>query len=71
MNKTLFIYEKIFFSRNRKSIQFDQNALTEPRKYKDAIDAIKKDIAYMPIELKKLKKKILFSKNLIIALITT
>ena len=27
--------------------------LAEPEKYKDAIDAIKKDIAYMPIELKK------------------
>ena len=27
--------------------------LAEPRKYKDAIDAIKKDIAFMPIELKK------------------
>ena len=27
--------------------------LTEPEKYRDAINAIKKDIAYMPIELKK------------------
>ena len=27
--------------------------LAEPRKYSDAIIAIKKDIAYMPIELKK------------------
>ena len=26
--------------------------LSEPEKYKDAIDAIKKDIAYIPIELK-------------------
>ena len=25
----------------------------DPEKYKDAIDAIKKDIVYMPIELKK------------------
>jgi len=25
----------------------------EPEKYRDAINAIKKDIAYMPIELKK------------------
>ena len=34
--------------------------LAEPEKYKDAIDPIKKDIAYMPIELKKnLRKKIL------------
>jgi len=27
--------------------------LAEPERYKDAIDAIKRDIAYMPIELKK------------------
>ena len=27
--------------------------LAEPDKYGDAIEAIKKDIAYMPIELKK------------------
>ena len=27
--------------------------LAEPEKYTDAINAIKKDIAYMPIELKK------------------
>ena len=27
--------------------------LAEPEKYKDAIDAIKRDIAYMPLELKK------------------
>ena len=26
--------------------------LAEPEKYKDAINAIKKDIAYMPLELK-------------------
>ena len=32
--------------------------LAEPEKYRDAINAIKKDIAYMPIELKKnLRKK--------------
>ena len=27
--------------------------LAEPEKYRDAINAIKEDIAYMPIELKK------------------
>ena len=27
--------------------------LAEPEKYTEAIDAIKKDIAYMPIEIKK------------------
>ncbi len=37
--------------------------LSNPQKYKDAIDAVKKDIAYMPLELKKnLKKKILIYK---------
>jgi uncharacterized protein YbgA (DUF1722 family) len=38
--------------------------LAEPEKYKDAINAIKKDIAYMPIELKKKKKKNLRKKIL-------
>ena len=27
--------------------------LADPEKYKDAIEAIKKDISYMPLELKK------------------
>ena len=27
--------------------------LSDPEKYNDAIDAIKKDISYMPLELKK------------------
>ena len=27
--------------------------LSDPEKYKDAIDAIRKDISYMPLELKK------------------
>ena len=31
--------------------------LAEPEKYKDAINAIKKDIAYMPLELKKKLKE--------------
>ena len=34
--------------------------LAEPGKYKDAINAIKKDIAYIPVELrKKLEEKII------------
>ncbi len=40
--------------------------LAEPEKYKEAIDAIKKDIAYMPLELKnKLEEEniILWVKN--------
>jgi hypothetical protein len=38
--------------------------LAEPEKYREAINAIKKDIAYMPVELKKknLRKKILSSE---------
>ena len=37
--------------------------LAEPEKYRDAINAIKKDIEYMPMELKKnLRKKKLFYK---------
>jgi len=35
--------------------------LAEPEKYRDAINAIKKDIAYMPIELKKNLRKKTFS----------
>ena len=43
-------------------IQYDliKMLLAEPEKYRDAINAIKKDIAYMPIELKKkLEEKII------------
>ena len=40
-----------------KEIESQYNLITmllaEPEKYKDAIDAIKRDVAYMPIELKK------------------
>ena len=35
--------------------------LSEPEKYLDAINAIKEDIAYMPIELKKKLRKKIFS----------
>ena len=31
--------------------------LAEPEKYRDDFNAIKKDIAYMPIELKKLEEE--------------
>ena len=40
--------------------------LAEPEKYREAINAIKKDIAYMPIELKKKLEEeniILWMKN--------
>ena len=38
--------------------------LAEPEKYRDAINAIKKDIAYIPIEPKKLEEEkiILFNE---------
>ena len=43
------------FSSQEIESQYDliKMLLAEPEKYKDAIDAIKKDIDYMPIELKK------------------
>ena len=43
------------FSSQEIESQYDliKMLLAEPEKYKDAIDAIKKDIAYMPSELKK------------------
>ena len=43
------------FSSQEIEIQYDliKMLLAEPEKYKDAIDAIKKDIAYMPLELKR------------------
>ena len=34
--------------------------LAEPQKYRDTIDAINKDIAHMPIELKNLEIKYYF-----------
>jgi len=40
--------------------------LAEPEKYRDAINAIKKDIAYMPIELKKNLRKKKLSYELIL-----
>ena len=43
------------FSSQEIKSQYDliKMLLAEPEKYKDAIDAIKKDIAYMPMELEK------------------
>ena len=42
------------FSSEEIEIQYNliKKLLAEPEKYKDAINAIKKDIEYMPIELK-------------------
>ncbi len=52
MNKYIILL-KNSLRRNWKSIQLDKMLLAEPEKYEDAIDTIKNDIAYMPIELKK------------------
>jgi len=43
------------FSSEEIEIQYNliKMLLAQPEKYKDVIDAIKKDIDYMPIELKK------------------
>ena len=43
------------FSSKEIESQYDliKMLLAEPEKYKDAIEAIKKDIAYVPLELKK------------------
>ena len=43
------------FSSQEIESQYDliKMLLAEPEKYKDAIDAIKRDIAYMPLELKR------------------
>ena len=43
------------FSSKEIESQYDliKMLLAEPNKYKDAIEAIKKDIAYTPVELKK------------------
>ena len=45
----------IKFSSQEIKSQYDliKMLLAEPEKYKDAIGAIKKDIAYMPLEIKK------------------
>ena len=43
------------FSSEEIEIQYNliKMLLAEPEKYRDAINAIKKDLAYMPVELKK------------------
>ena len=52
--------EKFFSEEIQSQYNLIKMLLAEPEKYKDAINAIKKDIAYMPIELKKnLRKRIL------------
>ena len=47
------------FSSEEIESQYDliKMLLAEPEKYRDAINAIKKEIAYIPIELKKLEEE--------------
>ena len=47
------------FSSEEIESQYDliKMLLAEPEKYRDAINAIKKDIEYMPLELKKKLEK--------------
>ena len=47
------------FSSNEIESQYNliKMLLSDPEKYKDAIDVIKKDITYMPVELKKKLEK--------------
>ena len=58
-----FRYEPSFFMGKFSSQEIESQynlikmLLAEPVKYKDAIEAIKKDIAYMPVELKKKLEK--------------
>ena len=57
------------FSSEEIESQYDliKMLLAEPEKYRDAINAIKKDIAYMPLELKKNLRKKILSFNLIVS----
>ena len=52
-DKTYFFMGKFSSQEIESQYNLIKMLLAEPEKYKDAIDAIKKDIAYMPIELKK------------------
>ena len=49
----MFFMEKFSFEKIESQCNLIKMLLPEPEKYKDAINAIKKDIAYMPLELKK------------------
>ena len=49
--------EKFSSEEIEKQYNLIKKLLTEPEKYRDAINAIKKDISYMPIELKKKLKE--------------
>jgi len=58
-----FFYGKFSTEEIESQYNLIKMLLAKPEKYRDAINAIKKDIAYISIELKKnLRKKILFYK---------
>ena len=44
---------KLSFEEIESQYNLIKKLLAEPEKYRDAINAIKKDIAYMPLELRK------------------
>ena len=49
--------EKFFSEEIESHYNLIKKLLAEPEKYRDAINAIKKDVAYMPKELKKKLKE--------------
>ena len=49
----LFLMRKFSSKEIESQYNLIKTLLSDPEKYKDAINAIKKDIAYMPLELKK------------------
>ena len=53
--KSSYLILMVKFSSQEIETQYNliKTLLFDPEKYKDAINAIKKDIAYMPLELKK------------------
>ena len=52
-DKTYFFMGKFSSEEIESQYNLIKMLLAEPEKYRDAINAIKKDIAYMPVELKK------------------
>ena len=55
MSGNYILFKMVKFSSKEIESQYNliKTLLSDPEKYRDAIDAIKKDIAYMPLELKK------------------
>ena len=55
MSGNYIFFKMVKFSSKEIESQYNliKTLLSDPEKYRDAINAIKKDIAYMPLELKK------------------